>query len=502
MMTLIAVAITVAWGYSTAVVLGVEGKADGQILKGASELDQSMVTGESRLVDVAKGDELVAGTVNGSGALTVEVSRTGQDTYLRQVKRMVEEAQHGNSRSQRLADRAAFWLTIVALSVGALTLAAWLVAGQAFVYALERSVTVMVITCPHALGLAIPLVIAATTGLAASRGVLIRDRVAFERARNVDTVIFDKTGTLTEGRFAVSEVIALGSGDGSDVLRLAAAAERESEHPIAHGIAARASEEGLNLPESTGFRALPGRGASASIDGVTIAVLSPRGLANTGQLVEDDNVTAAAEGGKTVVFVLRDDEPIGAIALDDVIRQGAFDAVGRLRSEGLRCILLTGDGEPVARRVANELGMEEYRAEVRPDEKAAVVRSIRDKQGVVAMVGDGINDAPALAEADVGIAIGAGTDIALETASVILVGDDPADVATVIALAKTMYRKMIQNLGWATGYNLVAIPLAAGVAAPWGLILSPAAGAILMSLSTVVVAVNAKLLPAAQIRGD
>jgi Cu2+-exporting ATPase len=569
MMTLIGVAITVAWAYSGAVVLGIEGKvffwelatlilvmlaghwiemrsvagasraleklaelmpdqarrigedgdttlvsvgdlrtgdrilvhpgekvpADGRVVEGASELDRSMVTGESRPVGVGEGDEVIAGTVNGSGALTVEVAKTGEDSYLSQVMRMVREAQQSRSRSQNLADRAAFWLTLIALSVGALTLAAWLLLGREFQYALERSVTVMVITCPHALGLAVPLVVAASTGIAASAGLLIRDRAAFEQARNLDTVVFDKTGTLTEGRFAVSDLIPLGA-DSPEVLRLAAAVERGSEHPIARGIEARADEDGVEIPAAEGFEAISGRGARARVEGAEVRVLSPGALRDEALSVDDERVTEALEAGKTVVFVVREGETLGAVALDDVIRDSAYDAVARLKRAGIRCVLLTGDNETVARRVADKLGMEEVRAEVLPDEKAQVIRAIRGERGVIAMVRDGIKDAPALAEADIGIAIGAGTDVAIEAAGVILVRDDPADVPKVVELARTVYRKMLQNLAWATGYNVVAIPLAAGVAVSWGLVLSPAAGAVLMSLSTVIVAVNARLLRA------
>jgi Cu2+-exporting ATPase len=384
---------------------------------------------------------------------------------------------------------------VIALTVGTLTLAVWLLFGQELQYALERAVTVMVITCPHALGLAVPLVVAVSTGLAASSGLLIRDRAAFEQARRLDTVVFDKTGTLTEGRFAVSEVIAL-QGDAEEVLRLAAAVERGSEHPIARGIEQRAADEGIAIPEAGSFEALSGRGARARVEEVDVDILSPGGLDAAGLSVDEDRVARALDDGKTVVFVVRNGEAIGAIALDDVIRDSAYAAVKRLKADGIRCVLLTGDNRKVARRVADALGMDEVRAEVLPEEKARVVREIREQAGVVAMVGDGINDAPALAEADIGIAIGAGTDVAIEAADVILVRDDPADVPNVIALAKTVYRKMLQNLAWATGYNVIAIPLAAGVAVSWGLVLSPAAGAVLMSLSTVIVAVNARLMKA------
>jgi Cu2+-exporting ATPase len=469
--------------------------ADGVVQEGASELDRSMVTGETKPEEVAAGGAVIAGVVNGSGALTIEVGKTGADSYLSQVMRMVQEAQQSRSRSQNLADRAAFWLTVIALTVGTLTLAVWLLFGQELQYALERAVTVMVITCPHALGLAVPLVVAVSTGLAASSGLLIRDRAAFEQARRLDTVVFDKTGTLTEGRFAVSEVIAL-QGDAEEVLRLAAAVERGSEHPIARGIEQRAADEGIAIPEAGSFEALSGRGARARVEEADVDILSPGGLDATGLSVDEDRVARALDDGKTVVFVVRNGEAIGAIALDDVIRDSAYAAVKRLKADGIRCVLLTGDNHKVARRVADALGMDEVRAEVLPEEKARVVREIREQAGVVAMVGDGINDAPALAEADIGIAIGAGTDVAIEAADVILVRDDPADVPNVIALAKTVYRKMLQNLAWATGYNVIAIPLAAGVAVSWGLVLSPAAGAVLMSLSTVIVAVNARLMKA------
>ncbi|HSO24602.1 MAG TPA: heavy metal translocating P-type ATPase, partial [Chondromyces sp.] len=537
MMTLIAVAITVAWGYSAAVVLGVAGKVffwelatlilvmlgghwiemrsvlgasraleelaelmpsearkvqddgstttvkvnelepgdrvlvrpgekvpvDGEVVDGASEVDQSMVTGESKPVEVETGDEVIAGTVNGSGGLTVEVAKTGEESYLAQVKKMVEQAQQSRSKTQNLADRAAFWLTVVALTVGTLTLAAWLILGREFVFALERSVTVMVITCPHALGLAIPLVVAVSTALGAKSGLLIRDRGSFERARSLTAVVFDKTGTLTEGRFAVSEVVPL-SGERDEVLRLAAAVERGSEHPIARGIEERAADDDLEVPGSDDFEALPGRGAKAVVGGESVMVLSPGGLdEETGVEVDDDRVREARDSGKTVVFVVRGDQVLGAIALDDVVRESSHRAIASLKESGLRCILLTGDNQAVAERVAGELGLDEFHAEVLPDRKAEVVRSIRDGGDVVAMVGDGINDAPALAAADIGIAIGAGTDVALEAADVVLVRDDPADVAKVIELAQAVYRKMIQNLAWATGYNVIAIPLAAGV---------------------------------------
>ena len=583
MMTLIGVAISVAWGYSAAVVLGLPGKvffwelatlilvmlaghwiemrsvagassaldalaalmpdkarrieadgetrevpvtelaagdrllvrpgetipADGRVVEGESELDRSMVTGETRPEPVSPDASVVAGTLNGSGALTLEVTRTGDESYLSQVMRLVEEAQGSRSRGQAVADQAAFWLTVIALGVGALTLTAWLLIGREFVYALERSVTVMVITCPHALGLAVPLVVAVSTGLAASAGLLIRDRAAFEGARRLHTVVFDKTGTLTEGRFAVSEVIPL-RADRREVLALAAAVERGSGHPIARAIEDHAREQDIPIPEAEGFETIAGRGARARVDGDSVQVLSPGALAEHAGPIEDADARRAMEAGKTLVFVVREGETLGALALDDVVRPSASEAIRSLEGMGVRCVLLTGDSRAVAERVADTLGLDDVQAEVLPEDKARVVRELirevrqgrlrdgegegRERRRGVAMVGDGINDAPALAESDLGIAIGAGTDVAVEAADVVLVRDDPADVPRVIRLARSVHRKMLQNLAWATGYNVVAIPLAAGVAAPWGLTLSPAAGAVLMSVSTVIVAINARLM--------
>jgi len=436
---------------------------DGTVVEGETSVDEALVTGESVPVDKGVGDGVIGGSVNVDGSITVEVTKTGSDSYLSQVIALVREAQGSRSKTQDLADRAAMWLTIVAVAAGAITFVAWLVWGsEGLAFAIERAVTVMVITCPHALGLAIPLVVAVSTSLAAKRALLIRDRGAFESARQLDAVIFDKTGTLTEGRFGVSDVLAYAGFVEEEVLALAAAVEARSEHPLARAIAAASP-----APEpSEGFRALPGRGAEARVGGQLVRVVSPGYLAEAGLAVPDERHAAFAEAGKTVVFVTAGEALAGAIALADVIRPESRQAIQDLRARGVRCMMLTGDTERVALWVAGQLGLDEVFAEVLPEQKAAKVREVQGRGLRVAMVGDGVNDAPALATADVGIAIGTGTDVAAETA-------------------------------WATGYNLIAIPLAAGVLAGAGVLLSPAAGAVLMSASTVIVAINARLLRAA-----
>jgi Cu2+-exporting ATPase len=411
---------------------------------------------------------------------------------------MVRRARDSRSRSQDMADRAAGWLFYIAVTVGVVTLAVWLSVGQSFQYALARMVTVMVITCPHALGLAVPLVVAVSTTLSAKNGLLIRERQAFERARNLDTVIFDKTGTLTEGRFGVSDVVALGDRSDDDVLALAAALESRSEHPIAEGIVTAARERDLTVGEAQDFENLKGRGARATVDGRTVTVASPGYLEEQGVTVDDDRVAALRRGGKTVVFVLDEDQAVGAIALSDLVREESREAIAQLKQRGVRCLMLTGDGRAVAEAVAEELGLDAVFAEVLPDHKAEKVREVKREGGVVAMVGDGVNDAPALLEADLGIAIGAGTDVAIDSADIVLVRDDPRDVLAIVTLSRATWRKMLQNFALATGYNVVAIPLAAGIGVAWGIVLSPAVGAALMSLSTVLVAINAKLLDRAQ----
>ncbi len=469
---------------------------DGLVVAGRTSVNQAMLTGESQPVEKGESDEVIGGAVNGEGAITLEVRRTGADTYLAQVIELVRKAQETRSRTQDLANRAALWLTLIAVGGGMLTLVAWLGAGREFSFALERMVTVMVITCPHALGLAVPLVVAVSTALSARQGLLIRDRAAFERARELDAVVFDKTGTLTEGRFGVTDIVSLDGRTEHEVLRLAAALESRSEHPIAAGIVRAATERGVQHPAPDGFAAIPGKGARGTVDGAEVKVVSPGYLRDQGLGVRDqaERVQRLADQGKTVVYVLADGKPIGAIALADIIRPEAREALGRLKAMGIKPIMLTGDSAAVARWVAAELGLDDYFAEVLPDQKAAKIEEVKRRGLTVAMVGDGVNDAPALVAADVGIAIGAGTDVAVESADIVLVRSDPRDVPAIVVLARATYRKMLQNLWWATGYNAVAIPLAAGVLARAGILLSPAVGAVLMSVSTVVVALNAQLL--------
>ncbi len=467
---------------------------DGRIVQGRTSVNQAMLTGESQPVEKSERDEVIGGAVNGEGAITIEVRRTGADTYLSQVIELVRKAQETRSRTQDLANHAALWLTLIAIGGGTLTLVAWAGAGRQFSFALERMVTVMVITCPHALGLAVPLVVAVSTALSARQGLLIRNRSAFERARKLDAIVFDKTGTLTEGRFGVTDIVPLDGRPEHDILRLAAALESRSEHPIAAGIVQAARERAVQYPAPDGFAAIPGKGAQGTVDGVPVKVVSPGFLKEHGLAVVDARVARAGEQGKTLVFVLADEKPVGAIALADIVRKESREAVQRLKAMGIKPIMLTGDSAAVARWVAAELGLDDYLAEVLPDQKAAKIEEVQRRGLTVAMVGDGVNDAPALVAADVGIAIGAGTDVAVESADIVLVRSDPRDVPTLVQLARATYRKMVQNLWWATGYNAVAIPLAAGVLARAGILLSPALGAILMSASTVVVALNAQLL--------
>lgn len=467
---------------------------DGIVVEGRTSVNEAMLTGESRPVEKAESDEVIGGAINGESAITAEVKKVGDETYLSQVVNTVQEAQESKSRTQDLADRAALWLTILALSVGAVTLIFWLAFGKEFVFSLERMVTVMVITCPHALGLAVPLVVAVSTSLAAGRGLLIRDRSAFERGRSLDAVVFDKTGTLTEGRFGVTNVISL-NGKGEDTLvRLAASLESRSEHPIAQAIVDEARKREIDHPEPDDFKAIAGKGAAATIEGSGVKVVSPGYLKENRIEVRDSEVERMADEGKTVVYVMVEGEPAGAIALADVVREESRDAVSRLKAMNVQVMMLTGDSEAVARWVARELELDEYFAELLPDQKASKIREVKGRGLTVAMVGDGVNDAPALVEADMGIAIGAGTDVAMEAADIVLVRSDPRDVSGIVELAAATYSKMVQNLWWATGYNAVAIPLAAGVLYPVGFLLPPAAGALVMSLSTVIVAINARLL--------
>jgi len=467
--------------------------ADGVVVEGESSINEALLTGESTPVIKRMGDTVIGGAINGEGSVVVEVKKTGRETYLSQVIDLVRKAQESKTRTQDLASRAALVLTVIALSVGVITLMVWLLLGKDTAFAIERAVTVMVITCPHALGLAIPLVVAVSTSLAAGSGLLIRDRQAFERAREVGAVVFDKTGTLTEGRFGVSDIVPLAHLSEDEVLRLAASLEASSEHPIARAVVSSSERGDLKLAQVRGFRAIAGKGVEGSIEDKTFRVVSPAYLRELGRELDDDRVVHMEQMGKTVVLLLEDDEPVGALALADVIREESKEAVERLKSMDVRCMMLTGDNEFVARWVSQELELDDFFASVLPDEKASVIGQVQN-QYTVAMVGDGINDAPALVQADVGVAIGSGTDVAVESADVVLVKNDPRDVAHIITLSRKTYSKMFQNLLWATGYNALAIPLAAGVLYAEGVVLSPAAGAVLMSLSTVIVAINAKLL--------
>lgn len=466
--------------------------ADGAVIDGVTSVNESMLTGESRPVTKQAGASVIGGSINGEGAITIEVRKTGADSFLAQVIDMVRQAQESRSKTQDLANRAALWLTLIAIGGGAVTFVVWLIiSGASLSFAVERAVTVMVISCPHALGLAVPLVVAVSTSLAAQRGLLIRDRAAFENARNIQAVLFDKTGTLTEGAFGVTDVISLREGfDRELILGLAAAVEARSQHPIAAGIVAGVK---MPLPVSD-FHSITGQGAEGTVDGKRVMVVSPGYLREKGIEIPAAHIDPVLAQGKTIVFTIVDGVLAGAIALADIIRPESREAVAQLKRMGIRTMMLTGDNRQVAEWVAREIGLDEYFAEVLPDQKAAKVREIQARGLVVAMTGDGVNDAPALAQADVGIAIGAGTEVAIETADVILVRSNPLDVVAIVGLARATYRKMVQNLWWATGYNALAIPLAAGVLYNLGIVLSPAIGAVLMSLSTVIVAINARLL--------
>ncbi|TMN23343.1 cadmium-translocating P-type ATPase [Lentibacillus cibarius] len=469
---------------------------DGTIYEGKSAIDESMLTGESVPIEKEKDDEVIGGSVNKEGSIKIAVEKTGEDSYLSQVVTMVKEAQESKSKTQDLTNRAAKWLFYLALASGFITLFIWLALGYAFDVALERMVTVMVITCPHALGLAAPLVVAVSTSLSAKRGLLIRNRANFEGARNLNAVVFDKTGTLTQGEFGVTELIPNGDYEKDEVLVWAASLEQNSEHPIASGIVSSATEQGLELKTIETFESITGKGIEGTIDGRKVNVVSPGYVQNNDMTYDQKTFEQLSEEGKTVVFVLLDDELIGMIALADMVRDTAKEAIASLKKKGVETIMLTGDNKKVADWVAGQLGIDEVYAEVLPDDKANQVKTIKGKGWKVAMTGDGVNDAPALATADLGIAIGAGTDVAMESADVVLVKSNPNDVVSLMELSRKTYRKMIQNLWWAAGYNIVAIPLAAGVLAPIGIVLSPAVGAVLMSLSTIIVAINAKLLKA------
>ena len=565
MMTLIAVAITVAWGYSTATTFGLEGSSffwelatlvdimllghwiemksvlgasqslqelvklmpseahllkngdtvdvklnelkeddqvvvqpgekipvDGIITDGESNVNESMVTGESKPVKKIKDSKVIGGTINGNGSLTIKVEQVGENAYLNKVINMVRDAQSVKSKTQNLADKIAFWLTIVALTVGVATLATWLFVGKEFSFAMERMASVMVITCPHALGLAVPLVVAISTSVSAQRGLLIRNRTAFENSRKIMMMVFDKTGTLTKGNFGVTRMGSfVDNFDDNDILKYAGALESKSEHPLAMGIMNKVEEAEIKLPQVENFNAITGKGIEGDVEGENVKVVSP-GYVKDKQLDIPDN--AFENEAETIVFVLIDEKLVGFIAMSDEIRESSFDAIKTLKENNIKCVMMTGDNETVAKSVSDELGLDEYYAGLLPDQKLDKIKEFQENGEFVAMTGDGINDAPALATADVGIAIGSGTDVAAETADIILVDSDPEDIATLILFGKATYRKMIQNFIWATGYNVLAIPLAAGVLYSAGIVISPAMGAVLMSLSTIIVAFNAQLL--------
>ncbi len=464
---------------------------DGTVTEGSSSVNESMLTGES--VPVLKTTEMkvIAGALNGEGSLKIRVDKSGKDSYLNKVITLVQEAQAAKSKTQHLADRAAAWLTFIALGVGLSTLAIWLFLGKAFSFALERMVTVMVTSCPHALGVAIPLVVAISTAMTARRGLLIRNRTAFENARRITAMVFDKTGTLTEGKFGVSRIQPIASGfDKNSLLTTAAALEQESQHPIAQGIVAAAKASGLSLPAVSGFAAITGKGVSGEVGGKKISIVSPGYLKEKGIEIPREAAGSIAE---TIIFVLENDKLAGFVALSDQIRPGAAEAVRHLKNQGIKVFMATGDNTMVGEAVSRELGLDGFFAEVLPHQKVEIVKDLQARGEFVAMTGDGVNDAPALAQADIGIAIGSGTDVAAETADIILTDSKLSDVLGLVNFGKATYRKMVQNLFWATGYNVVTIPLAAGVLYP-NFVLSPAMGAVLMSLSTVVVAVNAQLL--------
>lgn len=466
--------------------------ADGVVVEGESSVNEAMLTGESTPVTRKAGGKVIGGSINGEGSLTIEVKGTGKDSFLSQVIDLVKQAQESKSKTQKLADTAAMWLTLVALGGGAITFLIWLVfMDQEIAFAIERAVTVMVITCPHALGLAVPLVVAVSTALAAGNGLLIRNRGAFEGARKLQAVIFDKTGTLTEGRFGVTDTLVLADDIDEETLRkYAAAVDANSEHPIAKAIA-DASESKLPVED---FKSIPGKGAEGRVDGKDIKVVSPGYLREQNIDHADQRVEPLQAQGKTVVFVLVDGKLKGAIALADIVRPEAKQAIAALKALNIRCMMLTGDNKATAKWVSDQIGLDEFFAEVLPQDKAAKVKEVQSRGVLVAMTGDGVNDAPALAQADVGIAIGAGSDVAVETADIILVRSNPLDVVAIVQLSRATYSKMIQNLVWATGYNVVAIPLAAGALYAWGVVLTPALGAALMAASTVIVAINARLL--------
>jgi Cu2+-exporting ATPase len=466
--------------------------ADGIIFDGESYLNESMLTGESKPVQKVKGDKVIAGAINGNGSIKVTVSHAAKDSYLSQVIKLVDDAQKSKSKTQLLADTAAKWLTIIALLAGITTFLVWYLTGQTLAFAMERMVTVIVICCPHALGLAVPLVVAKSTALSAKNGLLIKNRTAFENARKITTIVFDKTGTLTVGKFQVSKIVSMQPDlTENELIRLASALEQQSEHPIATGILQKVKDLSITIPATENFNAITGKGVEATVEGKKILVVSPGYLKEKNIPVPDGFTANETE---TVVFVIVNDQLAGYIALSDEIRPESAEAIQTLKQNKIKSILLTGDNSKVAASVSNSLGMDSFFAEVLPHQKLEKIKELQSKGEFVAMTGDGVNDAPALAIADIGIAVGSGSDIAAETAGIILVNSNPKDIVSLILFGKATYRKMIQNLIWATGYNIIALPLAAGVLYKQGVLLSPAAGAVLMTVSTIVVAINASLL--------
>ncbi len=466
--------------------------ADGIISDGESYINESLLTGESKPVEKRKGDKVIAGAINGNGAIKVTVLHASKDSYLSQVVKLVQDAQKSKSKTQLLADVAARWLSVIAIISGVATFLVWYLSGKGLAFAIERMVTVIVICCPHALGLAVPLVVARSTALSAKYGLLIKNRTAFENSRKITTLVFDKTGTLTVGKFEVSKITSLQAAiNENDLLRLASALEQNSEHPIATGIMQKVKELAISIPSAQNFRALTGKGIEATLEGKSVRVVSP------GYLKEKNMALPAkfnSDIAETIVFVIVNDELAGYIALSDTIRPESALAIQTLHDHHIKSVLLTGDNKQVAESVSKKLGIDDYYAEVLPHQKLDKIKELQASGEFVAMTGDGVNDAPALAQADIGIAVGSGSDIASETAGIVLVNSNPHDIVGLVLFGKATYRKMIQNLVWASGYNIVALPLAAGVLYKWGIMLSPAAGAVLMSLSTVIVAINAGLL--------
>ncbi len=464
--------------------------ADGTVVDGESHLDESMLTGESKPVKKTKGDQVIGGSVNGSQSIKVKVSKTGKESYLNKVITLVEEAQKAKSKTQNLANIAARWLTFIAIGAGTITLVTWISLGKPLDFALERMVTVMVISCPHALGLAIPLVVAISTAVSASKGLLIRNRTAFENARKITAMVFDKTGTLTEGKFGVSRYESLSNDmDKKELLSFAASLEQQSEHPIAQGIVKAAKEAGLTLKKVENFESLTAKGIQGTIEGKNWKVVSPGYLKENNINIPEQ---AGSDAAETIVYVLQENLLIGFIALSDQIREESPKAIETLREKGMKLYMATGDNEKTAKAVSEKLGLDGYYSEVLPHQKVEIIKKLQKEGHFVAMTGDGVNDAPALAQANVGIAVGSGTDVAAETADIILVNSNPKDIANLVLFGRATYNKMIQNLAWATGYNAIALPLATGFIP--GLVISPAIGAVFMSLSTVIVAINAQLL--------